>query len=57
VEENFDILVWWKKQQLLFPVLSMIAKDYLAIQCSSKDTEGAFSKHALLSCQSKGPKF
>ena len=37
-------LIWWKTNEQRYPILSKMAKDYLAIQCSSKDTEGAFSK-------------
>jgi len=43
-QDNTDILIWWKPHSKEFPILSTMAKDYLAIQCSSKDTEGAFSK-------------
>ena len=39
-----DVLNWWKGHTNELPVLSRMAKDYLAIQCSSKDTEEAFSK-------------
>ena len=44
---RYDVLKWWKQnanQANQYPILSRMAKDYLAIQCSSKDTEGAFSK-------------
>ena len=39
-----DPLQWWRKNQTKYPILSEMARDYLAIQCSSKDAEGAFSK-------------
>ena len=39
-----DVLQWWKQNESQYPVLAKMAKDYLAIQCSSKDTEGGFSK-------------
>ena len=41
---KFDVLQWWKQNENQYPVLAKMAKDYLAIQCSSKDTEGGFSK-------------
>ena len=40
---EFDILSWWKVNSLRFPVLSMVAKDDLAIQASSVASESAFS--------------
>ena len=44
VDSDTDVLKWWKLHSKEFPTLSKMARDYLAIQCSSKDTEGAFSK-------------
>lgn len=44
VPKTTNVLNWWKQNSYEFPVLSRMAKDYLAIQCSSKDTEGSFSK-------------
>ncbi|WOH07928.1 hypothetical protein DCAR_0727363 [Daucus carota subsp. sativus] len=40
---EFDILSWWKVNSSRFPILSMVAKDVLAIQASSVASESAFS--------------
>jgi len=33
--EEFDILVWWKANGLKYPILQMIARDFLAIPIST----------------------
>ncbi|CAK9302137.1 unnamed protein product, partial [Gordionus sp. m RMFG-2023] len=38
------ILDWWEKNSLIYPTLSLIAKDFLAQQSSSVPSERAFSK-------------
>jgi hypothetical protein len=38
-----DILQWWRNHGDIYPVLSRIARDYLAIQASSIPSERAFS--------------
>ena len=40
---NYDVLAYWKENKDNFPVLSLIAKDYLAIQVTSVPSERAFS--------------
>ncbi|KAG6395288.1 hypothetical protein SASPL_145930 [Salvia splendens] len=40
---HFDILMWWKKNSVRFPILSEMAKDILAIPISSVASESAFS--------------
>src|SRR3954452_7468682 len=40
---NIDPLMWWKEHQDEYPVLSLIAKDYLIIQATSVAAEQAFS--------------
>ena len=40
---SFDILAWWKNQKDEYPVLSMIARDVLAMQVSTVASESAFS--------------
>ena len=41
--EAFDILEWWKKQQIKYPVLSIIARDVLTVPVSTVASEAAFS--------------
>jgi hypothetical protein len=40
---NINPLAWWKTHQEEFPILSLIAKDYLIIQSTSVSSEQAFS--------------
>jgi hAT family C-terminal dimerisation region/Domain of unknown function (DUF4413) len=42
-EINMDPLFWWKTNQSKYPVLSLIAKDFLIIQATSVPSEQAFS--------------
>lgn len=41
--DKFDILSWWKTHQDVYPVLSLLARDVLAIQVSTVASESAFS--------------
>ena len=41
--EDFEILEWWKKQQIKYPVLSIIACDVLTVHVSTVASEAAFS--------------
>ena len=41
--EDFDILDWWKKQQIKYLVLSIIALDVLTVLVSIVALEAAFS--------------
>ncbi|XP_022683481.1 zinc finger BED domain-containing protein RICESLEEPER 2-like [Setaria italica] len=41
--ENFDILAWWKAHAEKFPILSVMARDFLAIPLSIVSSESAFS--------------
>lgn len=40
---EFDVLSWWKRNSLKYPVLSELVKDVLAVQISSVASESAFS--------------
>ena len=40
---NIDPVLWWKEYQNEYPILSLIAKDYLIIQSTSVAAEQAFS--------------
>ncbi|KAF5371762.1 hypothetical protein D9758_003566 [Tetrapyrgos nigripes] len=42
-----DIIKWWGRHQAIYPVLSMIAHDYLAIPASSSKSECHFSSAGL----------
>jgi hypothetical protein len=41
--ERFDVLAWWAKNADAYPVLSLMAKDFLAIAVSTVSSESAFS--------------
>ncbi|GJU19766.1 zinc finger BED domain-containing protein RICESLEEPER 2-like protein [Tanacetum coccineum] len=41
--ENFTVLGWWKKRSLTFPILSLVARDILAIPVSAMASESTFS--------------
>ncbi|XP_013656438.1 zinc finger BED domain-containing protein RICESLEEPER 2-like [Brassica napus] len=40
---EFDVLSWWRRNSVKFPILSQIAADILAVQASSLASESAFS--------------
>ncbi|XP_057811932.1 zinc finger BED domain-containing protein RICESLEEPER 2-like [Salvia miltiorrhiza] len=42
VESEFDILKWWSRMTMQFPILSSIAKDVLAVPASTVSVEQAF---------------
>jgi len=41
--EDFEILTWWKSNAEKFPVLSAMARDFLAVPLSTVSSESAFS--------------
>lgn len=43
-DENDDPLAYWRTNKNRFPILARMARDYLALQPTSKDVEGTFSK-------------
>ncbi|KAJ4808891.1 Zinc finger BED domain-containing protein DAYSLEEPER [Rhynchospora pubera] len=43
VDEEFDILTWWKMKVPKYPVLSRLARDILAVPISTVASESAFS--------------
>lgn len=43
IMDEFDILSWWKINGSSYPVLSLIARDILAMQASTVASESAFS--------------
>ena len=45
---QFDILSWWKANQVTYPVLSRLARDVLAIQVSTVASESAFSSSGCI---------
>src|SRR5690606_9680917 len=42
-EQHFDVLMWWKSNSVCYPQMSNVARDYLAIPCSSVSVERLFS--------------
>ena len=45
--EDEKSLVWWKNNQAKIPILTKIARDYLAMQASSVPSERGFSSSGL----------
>nr|KAJ0207661.1 hypothetical protein LSAT_V11C500232740 [Lactuca sativa] len=43
LDNKFDLLSWWKKNQARFPVIATIARDVLAIPVSTIASESSFS--------------
>ena len=43
LNEEFNILQWWRKNSELYPTLAKMARDFLAIQVSTVASESAFS--------------
>jgi len=41
--ENFNVLAWWKKNADAYPILALMARDFLAIPVSTVSSESAFS--------------
>uniref|UniRef100_A0A0A9E365 HAT C-terminal dimerisation domain-containing protein n=1 Tax=Arundo donax TaxID=35708 RepID=A0A0A9E365_ARUDO len=41
--DKFDVLSWWKTHQEVYPILSLLARDVLAVQVSTVASESAFS--------------
>jgi len=42
-DENFNVIAWWKKNSDAYPILSLMARDFLAIPVSTVSSESAFS--------------
>lgn len=42
-KKDFDILMWWKNHQNIFPIISKVARTLLAIPCCSSKPESDFS--------------
>lgn len=47
-EENTDILDWWHKHQISYPILSKMARDVLSTTATSVPAERLFSKASLV---------
>ena len=45
---NADPLMWWKVNQRKYPILSLIAKNYLIIQLTSVPSKRAFQWQIIL---------
>ena len=42
-DENFNVIAWWKKNSDAYPILSLMARDFLAIPVSTVSSESVFS--------------
>ena len=42
-DENFNVIAWWKKNSDAYPILSLMAWEFLAIPVSTMSSESAFS--------------
>ncbi|WVZ66996.1 hypothetical protein U9M48_016143 [Paspalum notatum var. saurae] len=42
-DEDFNILSWWQKHRLTYPILSLLAKDVLTVPASTISSESTFS--------------
>ena len=51
--EDFEILEWWKKQQIKYIVLSIIAHDVLTEPVSTVASEAAFSASGRVVCKKR----
>ncbi|KAL8161426.1 hypothetical protein V2J09_012915 [Rumex salicifolius] len=54
LEEEFDILQFWKRESKRYPLLSALARDILCVPISSVPSESAFSlgRKIITSCRS-----
>jgi len=43
LNDDFNILNWWHQHKLIYPVLSIMAKDILTISVSTISSESTFS--------------
>ena len=43
LDDEFDILAWWKVNSSKYPILSRITRDVLAVPISTVASESAFS--------------
>ena len=42
-DDDFDILLWWRDHKLTFPILSIMARDIMAVPVSTIYSESCFS--------------
>ncbi|WVZ84994.1 LOW QUALITY PROTEIN: hypothetical protein U9M48_031959 [Paspalum notatum var. saurae] len=42
-DEDFNVLSWWQKHKLTYPILSLLAKDVLTVPASTISLESTFS--------------
>ncbi|CAN6334191.1 unnamed protein product [Urochloa humidicola] len=42
-DESFNVIAWWKKNSDAYPILSLMARDFLAIPVSTVSSQSAFS--------------
>ncbi|XP_066316658.1 zinc finger BED domain-containing protein RICESLEEPER 2-like [Miscanthus floridulus] len=42
-EDDFDLLLWWRDHKLIYPVLSIMARDIMVVSVSTVSSESCFS--------------
>ncbi|CAL5076589.1 unnamed protein product [Urochloa decumbens] len=42
-DESFNVIAWWKKNSDAYPIVSLMARDFLAIPVNTVSSESAFS--------------
>ena len=42
-EDDFDLLLWWRDHKLIFPILTIMARDIISVPVSTISSESCFS--------------
>jgi len=50
---NFDVVLWWSRQQITYPILRKISKDYLSMMPTSVESERNFNIGGMTATSSR----